>query len=312
MRRFRKILVHIRADGPKPLVLSRAERLAQECNAALHFVDVMDEAPAYLRSLMPWDLPDAIRQFKQEYLERFAQPLRGKGLKVSWGVLQGATPTALIQDILRHGHDLLLKTAEQEDSDLVGTVDMRLLRQCPCPVWLERPARARRKRRVLAAINVMANDQEEAELNRNILDLAASISQFEQAELHVVHAWRAYGESMVRNGFVRLSQDEVDRYVEQARSAADQQLQTLINNCTVQGVRATCHLVKGDAGEVIPAIAKEQRADLVVMGTVARTGVSNVLIGNTAERIIRRLNCSLLALKPAGFTSPITLPDRET
>jgi nucleotide-binding universal stress UspA family protein len=115
---------------------------------------------------------------------------------------------------------------------------------------------------------------------------------------------------MMRTGFARVSQAEMDQYVERTRSAADEQMQRLVASCTVRNVNATCHLVKGDAGDVIPASARQERADLVVLGTVARTGVLNALIGNTAERVIRQLNCSLLALKPAGFTSPVTLPEQ--
>lgn len=47
------------------------------------------------------------------------------------------------------------------------------------------------------------------------------------------------------------------------------------------------------------------RADLVVMGTVARTGVAGLIIGNTAEAILEQVNCSVLAIKPAGFKSPV-------
>jgi universal stress protein E len=42
-----------------------------------------------------------------------------------------------------------------------------------------------------------------------------------------------------------------------------------------------------------------------VMGTIGRTGVKGLLIGETAERVLRRANCSVLALKPRGFRSPL-------
>jgi nucleotide-binding universal stress UspA family protein len=45
---------------------------------------------------------------------------------------------------------------------------------------------------------------------------------------------------------------------------------------------------------------------LVVMGTVARTGVAGLLMGNTAERVLQRLQGSVLAVKPPGFKSPIS------
>ena len=67
------------------------------------------------------------------------------------------------------------------------------------------------------------------------------------------------------------------------------------------------HLVKGWARKEIPALAKQIEADLVVMGTVARTGVPGFIMGNTAETILNQIDCSVLAIKPPGFVTPVTL-----
>jgi nucleotide-binding universal stress UspA family protein len=44
------------------------------------------------------------------------------------------------------------------------------------------------------------------------------------------------------------------------------------------------------------------------MGTVARTGIEGLLIGNIAETILRRVDSSVLAVKPHGFETPVRLP----
>jgi universal stress protein E len=57
-----------------------------------------------------------------------------------------------------------------------------------------------------------------------------------------------------------------------------------------------------------PAIAdmiKEKSIDLLIMGTLGRAGIRGVITGNTAERLLPRLNCSMLAIKPDGFQCPI-------
>lgn len=69
------------------------------------------------------------------------------------------------------------------------------------------------------------------------------------------------------------------------------------------------HLVKGHARKEIPALARQIEADLIVMGTVARTGVAGFIIGNTAEAILNQIECSVLALKPSGFVTPVTLDE---
>ena len=65
--------------------------------------------------------------------------------------------------------------------------------------------------------------------------------------------------------------------------------------------------VKGRARKEIPALAKSLQADLVVMGTVARTGIPGFFSGNTAESILGQIKCSVLAIKPPGFKTPVTV-----
>ncbi|MBN1992956.1 MAG: universal stress protein [Anaerolineae bacterium] len=67
------------------------------------------------------------------------------------------------------------------------------------------------------------------------------------------------------------------------------------------------HLLRGSARKTIPELAVALQADLVIMGTVARTGISGLIIGNTAEAILDQLTCSVLAIKPPGFITPVKL-----
>ena len=71
------------------------------------------------------------------------------------------------------------------------------------------------------------------------------------------------------------------------------------------------NVVKGDPADVIPAIAFEAQADLIVMGSMGRSGLAGIFMGNTAERVLRRWQGSVFVVKPLGFVSPVVL-DRET
>lgn len=57
----------------------------------------------------------------------------------------------------------------------------------------------------------------------------------------------------------------------------------------------------------MPQLIKDLDAELVVMGTVGRTGIPGFIIGNTAETILNQIECSVLAVKPDGFVTPVTL-----
>jgi universal stress protein E len=65
--------------------------------------------------------------------------------------------------------------------------------------------------------------------------------------------------------------------------------------------------LKGEPGSVIAEFAEAKKIDLIVMGTVGRTGLAGFIMGNTAETILRAVRCSVIAVKPEGFESPVTL-----
>ena len=78
---------------------------------------------------------------------------------------------------------------------------------------------------------------------------------------------------------------------------------------TLEYIKPHTHLLKGWPRDEIPAFAKKVKADLVVMGTVARTGIPGFFMGNTAETILNKLDCSVLAIKPFDFKTPVILKD---
>ena len=62
-------------------------------------------------------------------------------------------------------------------------------------------------------------------------------------------------------------------------------------------------LTEHDVVDVLPEMEKRGDADLVVMGSVSRSGVAGLIIGNSAEKLLDKLNSSLLVLKPEGWST---------
>jgi nucleotide-binding universal stress UspA family protein len=137
-----------------------------------------------------------------------------------------------------------------------------------------------------------------------IAQLAASLAKQDGAELHVVHAWTVFGETILR-GRARVSEVEIREFVRREADRHRRMLDALL--ATHTDGTAEVHIVKGNADWVIPRIAKVKRIDLLVMGTVCRTGISGFLIGNTAEKVLADVDCSVLTVKPEGFQSPVKL-----
>lgn len=322
MERFRNILVAIAAERSQRGVLARAARLAKQNRAAIRLASVVEELPWHTRLVVPGaeGLQAILVGDRAEKLERLAEELRQSGVEASGTVLRGRPHVELVREVLRGGHDLLLKEAEPNENVLFGSMDMHLLRTCPCPVWVERPGSGERPyTKVLAPVDP-APPPDEADLlhvkadlaakdptvDAKILGFADSLSAAEGAELHVLLAWSAPGEELVR-GQAMLARDQVERYVEDSRAEAEKGLKGLLAASPDTSGRRSVHLIKGNPADVIAEYAESNGMDLIVMGTVARTGIPGLLIGNTAESVLQRVSCSVLAVKPDGFVSPVTL-----
>jgi nucleotide-binding universal stress UspA family protein len=176
-------------------------------------------------------------------------------------------------------------------------------------VWILKPEIHGSFDRVLAAVDVEADDETHRRLNRSILEIAFSISRQEHAALHIVSAWDLWMEHSLRR---RSGDEEVDAalasHEQRVRRALDQLLQ--VPDANTDGIEV--HLHRGESARVIRSVADRIEADLMVMGTVCRTGAAGFLIGNTAETVLDHATCSILALKPEGFISPLEMAGQTT
>ncbi len=324
MKRFIDILCVVEIGGGGKPALERAVSLAENNQANLTVVEIAERIAADIE--MPEggpisaDLQSAMVTTRAQDLEALVDPYR-KRIEIKAKVLTGTSFLEIVREVLRGGHDLVIKSPETTDwlGRVFGSDDMHLLRKCPCPVWLIKPHAPKAYRRILAAVDV-GDDGPAAELNarhalnRQILEMASTLALSDFAELHFVHAWEAVGEGMMHGMFMNMPAEKITAYVERVRQQHEASLNELmrvvagsLGQDAVDYLKPQMHLVKGGARKEIPALAKRIEADLVVMGTVARTGIPGFIMGNTAETILNQIDCSVLAIKPPGFVTPVTL-----
>jgi len=240
-------------------------------------------------------------------LKHLIAPIMNEGVKIYAKVLVGTPFLEIVREVLRNKHDLVMKTARGEGrlrKVTFGSTAMHLMRKCPCPVWVIKPAHQKKYARIMAAVNPDPIDKKRNALNMKIMELATSLARTEGSELHVAHAWRLYGEEML-SGFIRMDRREVDRLVRKARLEHEGRISELIERYAPNLPSNRIHLLKGFAEDVLPALAKRKGIELIVMGTVCRTGIAGFIVGNTAENILQQVDCSVLAVKPDGFVSPV-------
>jgi nucleotide-binding universal stress UspA family protein len=138
------------------------------------------------------------------------------------------------------------------------------------------------------------------------LELAASLAGKADGELHIVNAWTAPAEGLLRSraGFIT---EDVSRYVGDVFRDRANEVDALLRTTNVKTLKHRIHLVKGDATKVIPELARRRHIDLVIVGTLSRTGITGWLIGNTAEKILHQVNCSVLVIKPSELVLTLHL-----
>jgi len=315
----RKILA-VADTGPEQVAVKSALALAETHGATVEVIACV-EPPHDLAILSRLSgaqpdrlIAEAVTRIRDTVRARLAEIVPDRAIEPTVAV--GKAYLEIIRHVARSECDVLVKKAEPlsgVDRFLFSSNDQHLLRKCPCPVWLQTPSATQVPGRVLAAIDLDIGDAAEPEtltaLNQRVVEAACMIACAPDAEVIILHAWEALGEGMVwafsGSGEARLS---ADRYVNEILGARHAAMTGFVAKLRAEdgtGPRLVPRLVRGAPERVIHEQSREVAADVVVMGTVARTGLSGVFIGNTAENIINSLECPVLAVKPRGFVSPL-------
>ena len=307
MKRFKNILLVINSEIKNPPALSCAFSLAKNNNARLKIIDVVKETSGY-QPILPAsanniNLHDMLVLEKREHVESLLRPFEKEGVETSIKILAGIPFLEIIREVIRKEHDLVIVTPEgkSEFKDmLLGTTSMHLMRKCPCPVWAIKPSSDVPFPRILAAVNPDPGDKETSSLNQKILEMSSSLAEMQKSELHIVHAWDFHVRS------VMIPKHTMDEIVEEVRIMHKSWFEEFLRNHAPDLPQSQIHLIRGEAGIQVARLAKEKDVDLIVMGTVSRTGIPGLFIGNTAEKILYRVDCSVLAVKPDDFISPVS------
>ena len=315
MKRFKNILLYLAEPRRDNGAVFRAANLAANNSGMLKVVSCMDQPPKQLISRLnsdfKLDVESLIRNEKITRLNRIKSRYE-KLVPVETKLLTGPAFIEIIKEVLRENHDLLIVDAAAENElsmrkKLLGTNELHLLRKCPCPIWVLKPSDKNAFKRILVAIDSSSSNEETINLNLKLLELSTSLAKIESAEHHIIHCWRAYGESMLRSRRARGSLEDVDEYVRNMETLARDDLGNCLRLFDMTIDNDLVHLIEGDPEWLITDFIRKNDIDLIVMGTLARTGISGFLIGNTAEKIVNGIECSLLAVKPDGFVSPVTV-----
>lgn len=235
----------------------------------------------------------AVRRQAVRLLERIARELEGDGVRVVHPakVALGQPPAvALVAWLGERPHDLAVLGAGAKttaDRVLLGSTAERVVREAPCPVWLTRPARDHAEvRRILCAVDGAHPAAEP-------LAAAAALARTFVAELCLLNVLPSVDEGPF--GSRRTVQEA------SARSAAG--FEGAVRRIDLHGIEHAIVERRGKPAVEIVAAAEELGTDLLVLGSGGRSGLARLVRGNTAEKVLRQVPCSMLTV-PFAVAAP--------
>lgn len=306
----RPILVAIRTPTRAARALLRkAASLAKLYSAPLRIVHVLAipqgalaRAGATIRQAAQADLKSRSVQ-----LQKLANLAALRGLDVSTTVrCDYPVQDALIREALKcHARMLLAESHGQGRVArlLLTNIDWDLIRNCPCPLWLSKTANFDRRGPVIAAVDPMHAHAKPAMLDDIIVARAVEAAGGRPSRVMLCHAYElvqgAVVDTPVEAYWIAMSEEEQRAYKENLESAIGR----MRKKWDIPAENSL--IVRGIPSAQLPLLAKKYAAAVLVMGAVSREGLKRVFIGNTAERVIDRLICDVLVVKPRGFKSPV-------
>ncbi|MGE8068819.1 universal stress protein [Pseudomonas sp. NPDC089569] len=273
MQAIRSILVVIEPEHSESLALKRAKLIAGVTQAHLHLLvcDPKHDHSAMLSLLKAALLEDG---FSVTTEQAWNQSLHETIVDV-----QQAEGCGLV--VKQHFPDSALKKA------LLTPADWKLLRHCPCPVLLVKTSGSWKDKVILAAVDVGNADSEHRHLHNTIIDHGYDIASLARGNLHVISAHPSPMLSSPDPTY-QLKETIEARYREQCKAF---QAEFDIDD-------EHLHIEEGPADVLIPFMVHKLQAAVTVIGTVARSGLSGTLIGNTAEVVLDAVESDVLVLKP--------------
>ena len=303
----KRILAVVDAERDNQPALSRAYELASKTGASVTAMMVVYDLSYDMTTMLSPDEREAMRDaVTKEHAKWLATHLQEQGftetdIVVEWN---NRSYESIIYYTLNNQIDLVVKATKKHD-DLASVIftptDWHLMRKCPRPVLLVKEHGWPEGGEIIAAVNVGSEDDEHAALNDKLTVIANDYASLLKGSVNLVNSYP----STPLNIAIEVPEFDPDTYHDAVKN---HHLKEMRSHALKYGIpEDKCVVREGLPEKVIPQVAKALDAELVVIGTVGCVGISAALISNTAEHVIDELNCDVLAIKPDGFVSPLSV-----
>jgi nucleotide-binding universal stress UspA family protein len=310
VKKIRRILVAVKDPQARSApAVTRGAQLAMELEAELELFHALSDTIVIdtleARGASAREFERSEREASRADLEKIAARVRRHGVTVHTHAEWDHPP-----------HEAIIRRAVATDASLVvverhagahrakwllSYTDWEVLRLAPCPVLLVKTSKPWHRPVILAAVDPSHAHDKPARLDAQILNLAEMLREAFKGKLHAVHSFTP--PVVLGAGLSATPAEMPAEVIAGAGDEARRRLADQIERMRFRGVGQ--HAPNAPAVIAIPQVAEAQKAALVVMGAVSRSGLKRVFIGNTAEAVIDRLRSDVLVVKPRDFAAKI-------
>ncbi len=318
MQLIKHILVVVDPATDRQPCVEKGARIASALRARLELFSCDDRsdllAGGYLEGPVLQAALDDRRAQLNDRLHALSVPLREAGLSVSTDCkFRSPLHRGVIEKAKACHADLVIKDTHFHSPiqrALFTNTDWHLIRELPVPLMLTKPAVWQAGFRVAAALDPGHQDDKPAKLDRELVEVAAGIAAAMRGEVLAVHAFNVVSliAGMAAAGCGHMNAPFVDAgLIDTVREFHRRELQVLLAGYPAFEGREA--LIEGAPEMALPEFVVQQKIDLLVTGAVSRSPLRRLVVGSTAERLLDRLPCDILVVKPLG--SPSSGASRE-
>lgn len=289
------------AMAPSNAASESAFNLARRLGAKVLIVDTLREPSTLSRwfSSNANDLFEMVLADKQKRLKSITDRFNQAGVQAQSYVLLGKTSEAITQAVVDHQADLVIryfKGTSSRSNGKFGNTSRNLMRICPCPVLFVND-------KIIDQPNLLAciNAEDEKSVNESILRQAESLSAG-NSQLQAIYCWDFYGRDVVKS---HVSKEYLDQLSSESERVHKNLYSQVLETIDLGKFTGKVRLEQGLPSVVIPSICESESIDVAVMCSASLNHPLQRYLGSTIESVLDELPCSLLVVKPNGFTSPI-------
>ena len=238
-----------------------------------------------------------LRDRSDTAMRRMIVDLNAMDLDVKFETLLGEPFVEITHAVQEEGYNLVLAGTRglgKWEHFFVGSTAKRLIRKCPSSVWIVKVGHICPPKVVLAATDF-------SDVSLKAVKEGLRVAQQASAEFHLLHV--VDSKDVPEDLISRIPKGSSLR--QEINEEATRRLEEFLDSLAVDRTQIQVHLSWGTPWQEIRRISRHQAADLIVIGTVGRSGIKGLLLGNTAEKVLDTCDCSILTVKPDGFVSPI-------